>query len=135
MSLLVDTSVWSLAFRRDVEQSGAEVRALRHALERGETVVSTGLILQELLQGLQGAKAKTALLAHFSALPMISPARNDHVAAAELRNHCRRNGVQLGTIDALLAQICIQHELVLLSADADFEHAARFCRLRLWRPP
>ena len=32
MSLLVDTSVWSLALRRDVEQSAPEVVALRHAL-------------------------------------------------------------------------------------------------------
>ena len=44
MTLFVDTSVWSLAFRRDQASAAAEVRALRHALEGGETVVTTGLI-------------------------------------------------------------------------------------------
>ena len=34
------------------------------------------------------------------------PDQVDHVAAAELRNSCRRRGVQIGTIDALLAQLC-----------------------------
>jgi hypothetical protein len=72
------------------------------------------------------------LLQHFSALPFISPDRNDHIEAAELRNHCRRNGVQVGTIDALIAQLCIRHDLTLLSTDADFRHAARFCALRNW---
>lgn len=132
MSLLVDTSVWSLAFRRDAPADGPEVKALRVALEQGETLVCTGLILQELLQGFAGAKSRDRLLQHFSALPFISPDRTDHIEAAELRNHCRRKGVQLGTIDALVAQLCIRHDLILLSTDQDFRHAARFCPLRNW---
>ena len=132
MSLLVDTSVWSLAFRRDAPAASAEVNALRTALEQAQTVVCTGLILQELLQGFAGATSREGLLRHFSALPFVSPDRTDHIEAAELRNHCRRNGVQLGTIDALLAQLCLRHDLTLLSTDADFQHAARYCPLRLW---
>ena len=50
MTLLVDTSVWSLAFRRDAPAGAPEVPALSHALERGQPVVGTGLVLQELLQ-------------------------------------------------------------------------------------
>jgi len=132
MSLLVDTSVWSLAFRRDAPPACAEVNALRQALEGGETVVCTGLILQELLQGFSGAKASERLVKQFSALPFISPDRSDHIEAAGLRNHCRRKGVQIGTIDALLAQLCLRHDLTLLSTDADFRHAARCCPLRVW---
>jgi hypothetical protein len=48
-----------------------------------------------------------------------------------LRNTCRRNGVQIGTIDAVIAQLCIEHDLSLLKADNDFIHAARFVPLRL----
>lgn len=59
MSLLVDTSVWSLAFRRDASPDCAEVNALRGALEQGESVVCTGPILQELLQGFAGARRAT----------------------------------------------------------------------------
>lgn len=135
MTLLVDTSVWSLAFRRDTKRAKPEVLALRQALERGDAVISTGLVLQELLQGFSGAKARASLIERFAALPFVSPERRDHIDAAELRNHCRRKGVQLGTIDALLAQLCIRHELALLSTDRDFVHAARHCALRIWRAP
>lgn len=133
MSLLVDTSVWSLAFRRDAPPDCVEVHALRLALEEGESVVCTGLILQEVLQGFAGAKSRDSLVQRLSALPFIHPERIDHVEAAELRNQCRRHGVQVGTIDALIASLCIRHDLTLLSTDADFLHVARFCPLRIWR--
>ena len=119
MSLLVDTSVWSLALRRDAPGGAAEVRALRAALESGETVVCTGLVLQELLQGFTGPKARDEILHRFSALPFVSPDWTDHVDAAELRNHCRRKGVQLATIDALIAQLCIRHDLNTHRAASD----------------
>jgi predicted nucleic acid-binding protein len=63
---------------------------------------------------------------------LLQPDREDHVAAADLRNTCRRAGVQVGTIDALLAQLCIRHDLTLLSTDNDFRLAAQHCALRVW---
>lgn len=45
MTLLVDTSVWSLAFRRDAPRPSAHVEALVAALDGGEEVAVTGLIL------------------------------------------------------------------------------------------
>ena len=48
MSLLVDTSVWSLALRRDGDLDVPQVRVLREALLGNEIVVTTGLVLQEL---------------------------------------------------------------------------------------
>ena len=133
MTLLVDTSVWSLAFRRDADSDASEVRALRRALEVGEIVVSTGLILQELLQGFAGPRARKDLIERFTALPLITPDRQDHIDAADLRNRCRRAGVQIGTIDALLAQLCIRHELMLLTTDNDFARIASHCPRRVWR--
>jgi predicted nucleic acid-binding protein len=132
MTLFVDTSVWSLAFRRDRPSNNAEVRALHDAIVAGESILTTGIVLQELLQGFAGPKARRTLLDRFSALPLLVPDRDDHIQAADLRNRCRRAGVQMGTIDALLAQMCIRHELTLLTTDADFRHAARHCPLRVW---
>jgi len=135
VTLLVDTSVWSLALRRDAASSEPEVFHLKEALLGADVVVTTGLVLQELLQGFAGPKAVEQIIERFAALPLIQPTREDHVAAATLRNTCRRGGVQIGTIDALLAQLCVRHELTLLSTDKDFELAARHCSLRLWSPP
>jgi predicted nucleic acid-binding protein len=77
---------------------------------------------------------RDAILQRFTALPTITPARDDHVEAAEVRNVCGRKGVQLGTIDALLAQLAIRYELVLLTTDRDFVHAAAHVPLRVWSP-
>ena len=131
MNLFVDTSVWSLALRRDQPASSREVALLAKALEEGDSVFTTGLVLQELLQGFHGPKAASAILSRFSAIPCLVPERDDHVAAAGLRNACRRGGVQIGTIDALLAHLCIRHGLAMLSSDRDFGLVAERSKLQL----
>ena len=108
---------------------------LVRAVESGETLLTTGLVLQELLQGFAGPKSRSQIVARFSALPLIVPDRDDHIDAAELRNHCRRKGVQIGTIDALLAQLCMRHDLAMLTADQDFTRVAEHSRLKLWAQP
>ena len=133
MSLFVDTSVWSLAFRRDVPSPLPETRELARAIEAGEELFTTGLVLQELLQGLAGPRSHAQLLERFAALPLLVPDRQDHMDAADLRNKCRRAGIQVGTIDALLAQLCIRHRLTMLTTDRDFSHIARHARLTVWR--
>ena len=135
MSLFVDTSVWSLALRRDQPADRAEVGMLVRAIESGETLLTTGLVLQELLQGFAGPKSQSQIVERFSALPLIVPDRDDHIRAAELRNDCRRKGVQIGTIDALLAELCIRHDLTMLTADEDFTRVAEHSKLRIWLQP
>ncbi len=134
MRLFVDTSVWSLAFRRDAPPAVPELDCLRRALVGGDLVFTTGFVLQELLQGFRGPRAREKILDHFEALPLLAPERKDHVEAATLLGACRRRGIQVGTIDALLAQLCIHHDLTLLTTDADFERVARIGSLSLWRP-
>jgi predicted nucleic acid-binding protein len=132
MSLLVDTSVWSLAFRRDAGPTMPAVEALRSALSGGDQVFTTGLVLQELLQGFAAPKARHQLIEKLAALALLQPDREDHIEAAEVRNVCRRNGVQIGTIDALLIQLCLRYDLVLLSTDHDFHSAIKHIKFRLW---
>ena len=132
MTFLVDTSVWSLALRRDIEAIEPQVQELKEALFGSEVVVTTGLVLQELLQGFSGPKAQAQIVERFAALPLLQPDRDDHIGAAAVRNTCRQAGVQIGTIDALLAQLCIRHQLTLLTTDKDFTHAAKHCPLRVW---
>jgi predicted nucleic acid-binding protein len=132
MTLLVDTSVWSLALRRDRTAEVPQLGALRAALGGGEVIVTAGLILQELLQGFAGPRARREIIERFSALPVLTPDRHDYIDAADLRDLCRRSGVQLGTSDALLAQLCIRHSLTLLTADNDFVCAAKHCDLNVW---
>lgn len=134
MTLLVDTSVWSLALRSDAPAAEPEVHALRDALLGDEMVVTTGLVLQELLQGFSGARSQAQIVERLAALPLLQPDRTDHIEAAGLRNTCRRAGLRIGTIDALLAQLCIRHELTLLTTDQDFARMQKHCSLKVWGP-
>ncbi|MCU0695964.1 MAG: PIN domain-containing protein, partial [Myxococcaceae bacterium] len=68
-----------------------------------------------------------------SDLPLLTPDREDHVAAAEIFTRCRRAGVQLGTIDALIVQLCRRHDVTLLTTDGDFALAARHIAFKRWR--
>lgn len=95
---------------------------------------TTGLVLQELLQGFHGARARERILDAFGSVPLLVPDRAAHVAAADLRSACRRRGVQIGTIDALFAQLCLQHGLTILTTDRDFLNLAKIRPLVVWRP-
>ena len=132
MKLFVDTSVWSLAMRRDNPPAEPHVQALARALKGDDLVFTTGLVLQELLQGFRGPRNNEAIVQRFAALPLLVPNRADHIAAAALRNEGRSRGLQIGTIDALLAQLCIRHDLVMLSTDADFAVIATVHPLSVW---
>ena len=76
---------------------------------------------------------RSQLIERFAALGFLHPDREDHIEAAEVRNICRRRGVQIGTIDAVLIQLSLKHDLVLLSSDNDFRSAAKHVKFRLWR--
>ena len=132
MRLFVDTSVLSLAVRRDAPPRLPEVSRLADALREGDLVFSTGLVLQELLQGFAGPGSRDTLVQRFAALPLLVPERADHIGAASLRNECRRAGVQVGTIDALLAALCLRHDLTLLTTDEDFRRMGELRPLRVW---
>lgn len=134
MTVFVDTSVWSLALRRDRPEPTPEVEFLADRLQQGQPVVTTGLVLQELLQGFHGARAREVILERFASLPMLVPDRAAHVDAADLRSSCRRRGIQVGTIDALLAALCTRHDLTMLTNDGDFDRMAEITPLRVWRP-
>ncbi len=73
MKLFVDTSVWSLALRRDAPPEVPEVDILFRTLKVDEEVYTTGMVLQKLLQGFSGPAARDAILTKFGSLPLIVP--------------------------------------------------------------
>ena len=104
-------------------------------LERIESVKTYALMKQVVAVEtiVVPSEAHALILDRFSAVPLLVPDREDHIAAAVLRNRCRRAGIQIGTIDALLAQLCIHHNLTMLSSDKDFNYIASQSALKVWR--
>jgi hypothetical protein len=134
MSTLVDTSVWSLAYRRDTSPDHAAVSALGDLLARG-AVLTTGVIYLELLRGFTAVATRATVEADFAALPFLTPSRREYAEAADHSLTCRRAGVQLSTVDAMIAALCISRDLPLLTTDQDFVHASAHLPLRPWAAP
>ncbi len=131
MSFLVDTSVWSLAFRRKTIAEDAYSKVLRELIESGQDIFLIGIILQEILQGIARPEQFESLRKLLSVYTLIEPDRKDYEDAANLRNLCRRKGVQASSIDFLIATVAINHKCYLLSSDGDFENIATQCDLKL----
>ncbi|MHB8483680.1 MAG: type II toxin-antitoxin system VapC family toxin [Nitrospiria bacterium] len=131
MNIIVDTSVWSLAFRRKSSQTTPPVEKLTDLIQNEENIFLLGVIVQELLQGIKFPKDFSRLLEQLFHFPLIEPHRKDYIEAARLRNHCSSKGVQAGTVDFLIASICIRYECSLLTTDHDFNSIAGCSTLKL----
>ncbi|MBN1781406.1 PIN domain-containing protein [bacterium] len=132
MNLIADTSAWSLFLQRQkVSQQNDCVRKLRFSLENRDCIFLIGVILQEILDGLASEKQFNALTEYFRPFPLIECTREDYIKAVQLKNLCRKKGIQAGTIDFLIAAVCINHQMPLLTADRDFEYISAHCGLAL----
>lgn len=96
MALLVDTSVRSLAYRRDAPPDSPHVEALRQSLRSGG-VVTTGVVLLEMLRGFVPPPAQATIRSEFAVLEFIEPARDDYDDAAALANTCRTSSSRPNT--------------------------------------
>ena len=131
MRILVDTPVWSVALRRKQGPAGEAADKLRQLIEGGEQIFLLGVILQEILSGVADKTLFNRLVDYLAAFPLIELGREAYVAAAEIRNKCRKSGIQAGTIDFLIASTCIEKGLLLFTLDKDFEAMAPLCGLEL----
>jgi predicted nucleic acid-binding protein len=132
---LVATSVW-IDFLRG--RNVGHVNALRTFLESEEAVGTAPIILQEILQGADSDRTFDKWLEYFSDLVCYLPRdlEASHIAAARLYQRCRRTGrTPRSSNDCLIATIAVEHELVLLHNDRDFEViGAAAPALRLYQP-
>lgn len=119
--VLVDSSVWIeyLAARNTAVQS-----KLDELLKPNNQVVMTGIIFQEVLQGIRDPALFERVRAHLSLIPAIFPTLETHLRAAEIFIKLASKGKALTTIDAFLAALALAHGVLLFSLDRDFRRIA-----------
>ncbi len=101
---------------------------LRHrffeAKKSGHTFALTVPALTEILMGISTVPRTAQNLAEWQrlipGLTMYDLDRTDAERAADLQIQLRRQGWQLGTVDALIAAVALRHNLTLLTRDKDF---------------
>jgi len=119
MKVLVDTSVWSLALRRNLPADGPEVSEL-FELVREVRVQIIGPIRQELLSGIKSQAHFQKLRNHLRAFPDLELTPRDYETAAEFFNLCRGKGIQGSNTDFLICAVAVRHHIPILTTDGDF---------------
>ena len=85
MNVLVDTSVWSIALRRDKTPAPTVVRELRNLILSSRVEI-VGPIRQELLSGLREDAQFKKLQKNLAAFPDLALETDDYVMAAKFFN-------------------------------------------------
>lgn len=130
MTVIVDATVWSLAFRR--RRAVAPEAEVLSRLLRNDAVVLLGAVRQETLSGIRDAAAFRRLRDLLRKTPDY-PLRTDHYeAAAEAYNTCRRHGIPGAHTDFLICAVALIGRLPIFTADNDFQRYARYLPIKLY---
>lgn len=137
MNVLVDTSVWSLALRRQAKDLNPAERAavaeLTNLIKEGRARI-IGLVRQELLSGVKAAAQYERLRTVLRSFPDEPVATDDYEAAAKAGNDCRTRGVAVSISDMLICAIALGHDWSIFTVDPDFNSYAKILPLRLHTP-
>ena len=135
VNLVVDTSVWSHFLRRkNRDENSPYVKQFYYLLERQDCIHLIGVIIQELLDGIKLSRQFELITEYLEPFPLIDHTREDFIEAARLKNKCRKKGIQAGSIDFLIASVCINRNFPFLTADDDFMYIAKHCDLHVIKP-
>lgn len=122
MNVVVDSSVWSLALRRNTTNEALSiVNVLRDLIADGR-VVLLGAIRQEVLSGVRYKEQFARLREYLRAFPDLELTTEDYELAAEFFNTCRSNGVQGSNTDFLLCAVAHRRGYSIFTTDKDFEN-------------
>ena len=131
MKVLIDTSVWSLAFRKS-EKTESEVGIIEFLSEliRDTNVIIIGPIRQEILSGISVKSKFDELKSKLSIFKDQQLFSKDHELAAEYYNLCRSKGIQGSHIDFLICAFAINNDYAILTLDKDFPNYKKYIPIK-----
>ena len=130
--VIVDTSVWSLAFRRKRKQPSSDpsTAELARLIDQGEALIA-GPIRQELLSGVATQAQFKLLRERLEPFPDLPIGTSDYERAAMCFNQCRARGIQGSNTDYLICALALRLQVPVFSADRDFGRNAEILGVRL----
>jgi predicted nucleic acid-binding protein len=132
VKVIVDTSIWSLAFRR--QKAAAPEAATLAALLRDDDALLLGIVRQELLAGVRDTERFRLLRDQLRKLPDYPLVTEHYEMAAEASNTCRAKGIQGSNVDFLLCAVSQLDRLPIFTTDKDFHHFAKHLPILLFEP-
>jgi predicted nucleic acid-binding protein len=119
--LLVDTSAWIASFRESGNQKLKDYLAGALDLDR---VLTTNIVVLELLQGCKTKKEYEAMKARLDTLPFYPVADMTWSIAYEAGFALRKKGLTVPTIDIIMCALAKENSLVLLHHDGHMKSIA-----------
>jgi len=134
MMVLVDTCIWSYAFRRTKPASEHDqiIRELRQLI-RDARVQIAGPIRQEILSGIRDSAQFIVLRDHLRYFPDLATTSTDHERAAEMFNGMRAKGIQGSNTDFLLCALSERTGMPIFTTDDDFALFHKHLPIKLHR--
>ncbi len=133
MNVLVDTSIWSMALRRNAEKNHSIITELFEIIQEMRLQI-IGPIRQELLSGIKTQNQFEELKLYLSAFPDLQLETGDFEKAAEFFNICRQNGVQGSNTDFLICSVADRRDLEIFTLDKDFRDFQKYLPIKLYSP-
>ena len=130
--ILADTSVLIDFLAGRETESG---RRLKTVLQQGIPFGINPFIYQEVLQGAKSQKEYRLLKKYLETQRFYHPKDpvESFAKAARIYFDCRRKGVTIrSTIDCIIAQTAIEHDLFLLHNDSDYDAMAKVTPLKIY---
>lgn len=135
MKVLVDTSIWSLAFRRKSQHLNSNERMLVTELaaliDEGRASI-IGLVRQELLSGVKTEAQFENLRKMLRAFPDEPLEPEDHETAAKFSNSCVAKGIAVSLTDLLICAVADRREMYVFTSDLDFKRYLDAIPLKLY---
>jgi predicted nucleic acid-binding protein len=130
VSVVVDTSVWSLALRRRHAPAHPAATELAALVREGRASIM-GPIRQELLSGVTSEQQFQKLRESLRPFPDLDLGTDDYEDAASFLNRCRSRGIQGSNTDFLICAAAARRQYAILTTDDDFSHFARVLPIQL----
>ncbi len=131
MKVLVDTPIWSYAFRSQNSTYHRQINRLI-SLIHDQKAVLIGPIRQEILSGYSDMDKFVKIkekLSYFENTPVHDL---DYELAAEFNNKCRGKGIQGSHIDFLICAVANRIAVPIFTTDKDFDHYQQIIPIELY---
>jgi hypothetical protein len=132
MKIIVDTCIWSLALRHDLQAAHPAVKELEELIQEAR-VQLLGPIRQELLSGIKSDAQFLKLRDKLRAFPDFPLDSSDFECAAGFYNVCRGKGIQGSNTDFLICAVAQRHGMPIFTNDHDFEHYQGILSIQIHR--
>lgn len=115
--VLIDTSVWIEAFRRDGD---TDVRSSVEALIHDSRAAWCDIILTELWNGAKGAHEIKVIMEYEKVIPRLIVDKSTWHLSHLLARECRAKGYTVPAVDILVASCAFRYKVDLFAKDKHF---------------